>query len=137
VRVVVIEDDPSISELLVAALQDVGHRVRLARSYDGALRLAAVTGCDAFIIDPFGPGWQEPTGEQRAALHTLAASAPVVVVTGRAWAVTTPAAELGVAAILPKPFDLQALYDALHAIDTRPSRTDPLRDGGREAGDWP
>jgi DNA-binding response OmpR family regulator len=36
---------------------------------------------------------------------------PTILITGRSWATTVDADELGLVAVLPKPFDLHTLMD--------------------------
>jgi hypothetical protein len=46
----------------------------------------------------------------------LAELAPIVLLADPPWLARTLPADLGVAAIVPKPFDLDELLDALHAV---------------------
>jgi DNA-binding response OmpR family regulator len=52
----------------------------------------------------------------RAYLADLASCCPVVLLSAREWARDTRAADLGVAAVVPKPFDLDDVLGALAAV---------------------
>jgi DNA-binding NarL/FixJ family response regulator len=68
------------------------------------------------IVDPTSGSYLELQPEDLASLRTLAAKAPVVVTTGREWATQTQAANLGVSAILHKPYDLEVLAQTIDTL---------------------
>ena len=71
---------------------------------------------------------------EREQIMALARLVPTVLASGRAWAAEVSAAELGLAALLPKPFDLQALLDVVRTRQrshdhawSPPSKAESLR----------
>src|SRR5215210_6510577 len=115
-RVLVIESDPSISAVLADLLADEGHVSDVATTTADGLRRARAAPWDACLTDGF---WPEVVADGRAYLADLAACCPVVLVSARDWARHARPADLGVAAVIPKPFDLDDLLGALATV-TRP-----------------
>ena len=103
-RVLLAEDEPDLAALLEEALAEEGWQVAWSETLDAALARADLDRFDLIVADGFGPAHLEPDAVDRAALRTLAARAPVLVASGRAWAERADPAALGVAAILAKPF---------------------------------
>ena len=114
-RVLVAEDDPALAELLVEALLEEGHQVTSAGTPDGALRLASLERWDVILLDTFDTLPGGPAPEFLALVRQLAARAPVVLCSARSWATQDRASELGVAAVVPKPFDLDELLATLRS----------------------
>jgi CheY-like chemotaxis protein len=118
-RVLLVEDDRWIREVLGEALLDEGWEARDAADGHEAIEVLATWRPDVIVLDLMLPGmdgWQFRAA-QRA--HPALAGIPVVVVSASRRAEET-AAELSVAAIVTKPFDLPHL---LHAI-ARAASTD-------------
>jgi DNA-binding response OmpR family regulator len=114
--VLLAEDDPTLATLLTELLVDEGYVVTGVTTADEALREAATGAHDLLLVDTFtAPGHATLPPEDIAFLRALAAHAPVVVMSARQWALHADPAPLGAAAIIPKPFQLQALLDALQA----------------------
>jgi len=108
--VMVIDDEPTICELLVAVLQDEGYQVATAPHGRAALDTLATTRDPPGLIItdlmmPVMSGWE--FCQVRLAMPPLAAI-PVVVMSA-ANALPTQVAALGVVGALPKPLDLDAL----------------------------
>ena len=74
--------------------------------------MASTKTWDAFVVDAYG-GYLHPDAEYRATVQHLASLGRVVVTTGRAWGNGVAADELGVHAVLTKPYDLNKLSEAL------------------------
>ena len=122
-RVLLAEDDAMLASVIVEALGDEGHTVtHVSRSAD-AQRLAAAERWDVLVVDAFGGGYDQPDQAEREQLRSLAAHGPVVLASGRAWVQHMAPAELGVAAIVPKPYDLGDLLDTLAALDRSAPRS--------------
>ena len=116
-RVLLAEDDAMLASVIVEALGDEGHTVtHVARSAD-AQRLAASERWDVLVVDAFGAGYDQPDQAEREQLRALAAHGPVILASARAWAQHVAPGELGVAAIVPKPYDLEDLLDTLAALE--------------------
>ena len=108
-RVLVVEDDPSLRLVLVDALVDEGHDVREAASGARALAVLQEWLPDLILLDITMPEMDGRTFrfEQRR-LPSPASQTPVVLVTG-SHDHATLIAELGAAALLRKPFNLDEL----------------------------
>src|SRR5689334_8784516 len=107
-RVLVVDDDPGVREMLCLALGAEGYEVRSAEDGHGALgQLEGWDPC-AILLD-----WMMPELDGAAFLAAWAsdsrsATTPVVVLSAARW---WPAEVTGLrpAAFVPKPFDLQKL----------------------------
>ena len=115
-RVLFVEDDEVLAELMRVVLEDDGHVPVRARRRRGGRR------------GPLGRrSRQRPTGvvgrpgrrHDGAQLRALAVLAPVVLVADRPWMEDARPADLGVAAIVPKPFELDDLLAAVRAAGGR------------------
>ena len=115
-RVLLTEDEPVLADLIVEFLQDEGHEVVLVPDLERAADLVRSSSWDAWIVDPPGNGFAEPDQDCAATLRRHAGVVPVVVTTGRLWARRTPPADLGVRAILNKPYQLNDLLRTLESL---------------------
>jgi DNA-binding response OmpR family regulator len=116
-RVLVIEGDPSIAALLADLLAGEGHAVDGAATMADGLARARVGPWDAGVTDGI---WPEVAAEARAYLADLGSCCPVVLLSARDWARCARAGDLGIAVVVPKPFDLDDLLDALATVTSRP-----------------
>ncbi len=108
-RVLVVDDDPDIRELLCAVLEDDGWEARPAAN--GKLALAALEAWqpDLVVLDlmmPVMDGW---TFAERMRERW---QIPIVVLSAATDA-RRHAERIGAAAVLPKPFDLDRLLPTL------------------------
>ena len=113
-RILLAEDDLVLRRVMHEALVDDGHAVT---SIANPIELPGAypdEPWDLFVTDVGGASFAGPDDSTRARLRQVAARGPVVLVTGRAWAHTMDPCELGVRAIVLKPFDLS---DLLAAVD--------------------
>jgi CheY-like chemotaxis protein len=112
-RVLLVEDDAAIRHVVAEALADEGYAVREATDGRRALEHLAGWQPDLIVLDLMMPGMDGRAfrAEQRA--RGLAADAALVVLTAGRHAAGA-GAELGAAAVVAKPFDLD---DLLAAID--------------------
>jgi DNA-binding response OmpR family regulator len=143
VRVLLAEDEPDLAAMMEETLAEEGWQVDHAETLEDALARVGSERFDVIVADGFGPAYLEPDPTDRAALRALAARAPVLVASGRAWAQRVAPADLGVAAILAKPFGLEAFVRAVRraAVSARkrtpergvgvPSTADASLTGGR------
>jgi two-component system response regulator MprA len=111
-RVLLIEDDATIRHVVAEVLADVGFAVREAADGLAALEQLAAWRPDVIVLDLMMPGLDGRAfrAEQRA--RGLAAEAPLVVLSASRYAVEA-GAELGAAAVVAKPFDLDDLLAAI------------------------
>jgi DNA-binding NtrC family response regulator len=109
--IAIFDDDIVVRELLRDVLEVAGCTVVLCSSLM-ELHQAATCGAVLAIVDSWGSG-QVSLGElERQQVIDLARRVPTILMSGRMWASNvTTLDELGLVAILPKPFDLQALLD--------------------------
>jgi DNA-binding response OmpR family regulator len=123
-RVLVIESDPSIAGVLAELLADEGHATGGAATSADGLARARAGAWDACVTDGF---WPEAVDEGRAYLADLSSCCPVILLSARDWARHARPGDLGVAAVVPKPFDLDDLLDALDTISGTaiPTATSP------------
>jgi two-component system, OmpR family, phosphate regulon response regulator OmpR len=116
VRILIAEDDDTLRALLEGFLTEEGHQVSAVATSEAALRLSRAAPWDVCLVDTLGQAEHGPTVACRTFVASLAEHAPVLLCTARTWARAADAAELGVAAILPKPFDLDDLEAKLAAV---------------------
>jgi CheY-like chemotaxis protein len=113
-RVLVVDDDPQIREVVATVLEDDGYRVDTASNGAEALRKAEESLPDAVILDAMMPvmdgwefleRWRSRPAEQRA---------PVLVISAVCdW---RTAIDSGARAHLSKPFDLATLETTLAGV---------------------
>ena len=107
-RVLLLEHDPAPREMLEAALGDEGYEVEPCASL--AAIAAGAGGGDAVAVADCWDGWRRAfSAADRQQLAAANTRTRLLLLPNQAWAATMTADELGVAAVLPKPFDLAAL----------------------------
>jgi DNA-binding response OmpR family regulator len=118
VYVLVVEDDPSVRDMLVLTLADEGYDVEHASDGGAALALAALRRPDVILLDmkmPRADGWEFA---RRYRAQTVD-PAPIMLLTAArdaaAWA-----AEVDAQSYLAKPFELDELLAMIVAV-TRPA----------------
>ena len=119
-KVLVVDDEPAIRELLQLILETEGHAVTLAGDGAEALRCAEAEPPDVIVLDlkmPVMDG-HEFARRYRA---TGGKKAPIVVIS--AVQRLTEAVDLGACALLAKPFELQVLLDAIGRCTGQPAAT--------------
>jgi len=114
-RILVIDDEPSIAQLLEDALSCEGHSVEIALSGREGLEMSSVSEFDLVMTDlgmPDMSGWEVARTIRAARPHV-----PVVLVTG--WGTTLSPDEVsrsGISAVLHKPFEIRELIEMTHAV---------------------
>ena len=114
-RILLAEDDPSIAAVEAELLAAVGHSVTLASTPARARALARAQPWDVILADMFGASYRGVQPSDRRFLRAMSASGPVIVVSARSWVAHARPTELGVAAIVPKPFDPDDLLKAIRS----------------------
>ncbi len=127
-RVLVVEDDPRLAEMLSEYLGQAGFRVTVAPLGAEALRLLADTAYDALVLDLMLP---DMDGLEVCRQVRTRSDTPVLMLTARGDAIDRIIGlELGADDYLPKPFEPRELLARLRAILRR-------RGPGKAAGDQP
>ncbi len=117
-RVLVIDDDPLVLELIQIILESEGHEVTILASADQALEQARAVQPDLVFLDIV---MQTRHGlEVLAELRETMPQLPVVLLSGAVTQVEDMPAiarGLGAHAFLEKPFDAQKLLDLVNGVD--------------------
>jgi two-component system, OmpR family, response regulator len=124
-RVLIVDDDDAIRQLVSLALTDEGYLIREAAGGPEALALAREWRPDLIVLDvrlPGMDGWSFLAEHRRDGLADI----PVLVLTADSHA-EGEAAALDVP-VLPKPFDLDEFLDR---VDRLTRRHTPEADGSR------
>jgi CheY-like chemotaxis protein len=109
VRVLVVDDDPSIRRMIMAALRRDGYTFSEAANGKEALEAMRRDRPDVVILDlmmPMVSGWD--VLRERSENSDLL-SIPVIVVSANRSSELATAMDKGICAFLPKPFDIAAL----------------------------
>jgi len=116
-RVLVVDDEPSLADLLTLALQYEGWEVRSAGSGTEALRLADEFAPDAVLLDMLLPDF---TGlEVVRRLRESSSDVPVLFLTARDDVADRAAGlNAGAQGYLTKPFSLDDVIDGIRALLT-------------------
>ena len=112
-KVLVIDDSPDICYLVRLILEPEGHDVVEAYTGEAGLEALEAGNCDVILLDinlPGINGW-----EVLDRLRDLPASRPEVVVMSAAAEDTFPEdfRNMGIVAVLPKPFSTEELVDVV------------------------
>lgn len=122
-RLLVVEDDGEIAELLGNALRAAGHAVTHADNGLDGLRLAAGGAFDAIILDRLLPGMEGL--EVLSALRAQAATVPVMILSALDHVdERIRGLRAGGDDYLVKPFQLSELLARLEVITRRQARSD-------------
>jgi CheY-like chemotaxis protein len=108
-RVLIVDDDPSIRRMLELSLQKRGYRTAAACDGSEALEAMRAGQADLVLLDLMMPkvtGWEVLT--ERAAAPELR-KIPVIVITAERGDGIARISSAGICALLPKPFELEAL----------------------------
>ncbi|HMN21379.1 MAG TPA: response regulator transcription factor [Ottowia sp.] len=126
-RILVVEDEPTLSAQLVQAITDAGHTVEAARDGSEAHYLGDVEEFDAVVLDLGLPVLDGLTVLRR--WRAAGRNMPVLILTARsAWQEKVAGIDAGADDYLAKPFHMEELLARLRAL---------LRRGGEHASaEW-
>jgi DNA-binding response OmpR family regulator len=121
-RILVVDDDPSLTELLEMVLVDAGYQVKIATNGRDAVTQAVGEPPDLVVLDIVMPemdGWE--TSEHLLS-HERTSQIPIIFLTAK----VNPADQLrgwygGCFAYLTKPFDIQELLEKVEQALAPPS----------------
>jgi CheY-like chemotaxis protein len=108
-RVLVVDDDPSIRRMIMAALRRDGYTFSEAANGKEALEIMRQEHPSVVVLDlmmPIVSGWD--VLRERAAEPALQ-SIPVIIVSANRGPELASAMDKGICAFLPKPFDITVL----------------------------
>jgi DNA-binding NtrC family response regulator len=111
--ILLFEGDADIHALLAETLADEGYTVRSCRSVAEVQQVANESLVALALVDAWGDNPAILGDDERTTIEELARAVPTVMVTGRAWAQRFNPANLGLVALVPKPFDLDELLALL------------------------
>lgn len=119
-KVLIIDDDPSIRRVAAFALSRAGHEVSQAADGEQGVAMAAAESPDVILLDMRMPGVDGPEACRRLKADPKTSRIPVVFLS----ASTGPDEEkrclaLGAAGLLPKPFDPASLEAGVARIAKR------------------
>ena len=113
-RVLIVEDDPEINQLLAAYAQIAGFDADCALTGEDALALADATSHALAILDVMLPDIDGLEIARRLRENPRTAATPIVILTALTAATTRQrAADIGVQAFLNKPFDPDELIGVM------------------------
>ncbi len=113
-RLLLIEDDGALRQVLTEYFGDEGYDVLAVASDADVPKDLNEGDLQAIVTDAFANA--EPSEADRNRLRRLTVLAPTVLYTARAWAAEARPSDLGVAAIVLKPADLESLGAVVGAI---------------------
>jgi CheY-like chemotaxis protein len=121
-RLLVVDDDPSVREMLGRVLVGEGYAVREAADGATAIEIAGAAQCDLVLLDlglPGTSGWD--TLER---LTATSPAMPIIIITGRSHQVLNALAA-GVQALIQKPLDFARLLQTIQVLlgESPPTRT--------------
>jgi CheY-like chemotaxis protein len=108
-RVLIVDDDPNIRRMMIAALRRDGYVFFEAVNGQEALEVMRIERPDVVVLDlmmPVVSGWD--VLKQRAGDPALLAI-PIIIVSANRGPELATAMDKGICAFLPKPFDIRAL----------------------------
>ncbi|HUA38107.1 MAG TPA: response regulator [Candidatus Sulfopaludibacter sp.] len=129
-RILVVDDDPSMREMLMRVLVNEGYEVWTAANGKGALEIAASARVDLVILDLMLPGENGWDVYERLTVKNPLLS--VIIATARSDQVFTAAAA-GVGALLEKPLDFTKLLRTVGDLLAEPPEVRLARMVGKSA----
>ncbi len=128
--ILVVDDDPSVRDMLMRVLVNEGYKVWTAANGTGALEIAASARVDLVILDLMLPG--ENGWDVFERLTTENPLLSVIIATARSDQAFTAAAA-GVGALLEKPLDFPKLLQTVGDLLTEPPEVRLARMAGKSS----
>jgi DNA-binding response OmpR family regulator len=115
-RILVIDDDLPLRGMLAAALRQAGFQVLLAGDGGEGHRALTIHQPDLILLDLAMPGINGWDFLQRLKETGFLGTVPIIVLSAHLHVEPQAILRLGVAAILPKPFNLPELIDLIEHL---------------------
>lgn len=115
-RILVIDDDLPLRGMLAAALRQAGFKVLLASDGGEGQRALAIHHPDVILLDLAMPGVNGWDFLQRLKETGYLGTIPIIVLSAHLHVEPQAILQLGVSAILPKPFNLPELIDLVEHL---------------------
>jgi DNA-binding response OmpR family regulator len=115
-RVLLIDDDPTICEVLTEVLELDHYEVRARPDLAGGLRLLAEEAFDLVLTDLFSPTFSPAAFAPVQELTQATSDIPIVVATAFAEAGNVDPASVGAADIILKPFEINDLLSRVRRV---------------------
>jgi len=132
-RILIVEDDPDMVELLRLALTDAGYSTRAATAGKEALRMAQLSPPDLVILDVLLPGMNGFSVCEELRRNPATAGVPVVMTTVLPGEFPRlVGTEAGANAYLGKPFQMNELLACVADLLRRPGAVPGPADGQPE-----
>jgi DNA-binding response OmpR family regulator len=129
-RILVVEDDRDIAELVALYLERAGHQCTGAGSGHDALALARSTPVDLMVLDLMLPGLDGLAVCKAMRADRATAGVPIIMLTARAEETDrVTGLELGADDYVTKPFSPKELVARVHALLRRAQRSAPAEEG--------
>jgi len=129
-RLLLVDDDPTVREMIGRVLTEAGYIVLLAANGQEALDFAAATEVDLVLLDlnmPVKNGWD--TFERLTTANPLL---PIIIITARPNQLF-PALASGAGALLEKPLDFPTLLETIRTLLDEPAEKRLARIAGKPA----
>ena len=117
-RILVIDDDADIGDVVATFLEEEGYAVTVVTSITSGLETAQSARPDLILLD-LSVGGRSGTGFVEAYRALPSSTAPVILMSGHAQ-LARVAAQLHADGFLEKPFDLLVLLDTVEQAVARP-----------------
>jgi len=131
-RILVVEDEKDIADLIAHSLQRAGHTVELLGSGHGAVARVKESAPDLIVLDLMLPGMDGLLVCQALRADPATAAVPIIMLTARGEESDRIAGlELGADDYLTKPFSPRELSARITALLRRVQRTASSTPGGR------
>jgi CheY-like chemotaxis protein len=124
-RVLVVDDEPTIRDVLTEALREANYHVDTAAHGADALQLMHRHLPDAIVLDLMMPRLDGTAFLELMRLNPRFASVPVLLVTA-AYGAAEVATRMGVQAWITKPFELDDVVEAVQNLVGEPLAGEPL-----------
>jgi two-component system, OmpR family, phosphate regulon response regulator PhoB len=116
-KILIVEDEPAIQELLVANLQLAGHQALRASDAESALEAVREAVPDAILLDWMLPGISGVQLARRLRTHERTRDVPIIMLTARSEEVDKIAGlEAGADDYITKPFSPRELMARIKAV---------------------